>query len=143
MLAGDMLISVPGPDGQTELKLLSQPNGSDFSFIIMHNGGKLDFFGAKDVTASDAPKKVYLDNGGLSMNWKVHISIIAVSKGNKIASSPLIQIDGLDPAEKTKQTVFTSIDEEGRLRIAFHAEHDIWLTEQAMSFYQRNADSFS
>ena len=27
VLAGDMLVSVPGPDGQTELKLPSRPNG--------------------------------------------------------------------------------------------------------------------
>ena len=48
------------------------------------------------------------------MNSKVHISIIAVGKGGRFAS-PLIQIDGLDPTEQAKQTVFTWFDEQKRL----------------------------
>ena len=48
------------------------------------------------------------------MNSRLHISIIAVGKGNRFAA-PLIQIDGLDKDEETKQTVFTWFDEDGRL----------------------------
>ena len=124
------------------INILKYERRSDFSFIVVHNGGRLDFFGAKDVTASDIPLKVYLGKDGLSMNSKVHISIIAVGKENRFLP-PMIQIDGLDPTEQEKQTVFSWTNEEGRLCIAFHAEHDKWLTEQAMSFYQKNADSFS
>ena len=114
----------------------------DFSFITMLNDGKLDFFGAKDITACDTPLKVSLGRDDFTMNSKVHISIIAVGKGNRFLS-PMIQIDGLDPAEQTKQTVFTWFDEDGRLSVAFHSAHDEWLKEQATSYYQQHANSWS
>ena len=115
---------------------------SDFSFITMLNNGQLDFFAAKDITASDTPSTATLGGSELTMNSKVHISIIEVGKGNRFLR-PMIQIDGLDPREETRQTVFTWINEERRLCVAFHSEHDEWLKEQARNYYQENAASFS
>ena len=57
--------------------------------------------------------------------------------------APMIQIDGLDPAGQRNQLVFTDFDEEGRLRVYFHAQHDEWLKAQALSLYQRHADNWS
>ena len=114
----------------------------DLSFIAMLNNERLDIFGAKDITASDAPSTVSLKMEEFTMNSKIHISMIAVGKGGRFAS-PLIQIDGLDPAGQTRQLAFTDFDEEGRLRVFFHAEHDQWLEEQAMSYYQSHASSWS
>ena len=113
----------------------------DVSFITMLNNGKLDFCGAKDITAPDTPVKVSVGHD-FTMDSKVHISIIAIGKGDRFAS-PIIQIDGLDRAEQAKQTVFTRFDEKGRLCVAFHAEHDQWLEQQATAYYQRHADSWS
>ena len=115
---------------------------SDFSFISMLNNGQLDFFAAKDITASDTPLTATLGGSELTMNSKIHISIIEVGKGNRLLR-PMIQIDGLDSREETKQTVFTWINEEQRLCVAFHAEHDEWLKEQARNYYQENAARFS
>ena len=113
-----------------------------FSFITMLNNGKLEFFGAKDITASAEPITVKFGRGDITMNSRVHISIIAVGKGNRFLP-PMIQIDGLDSEEQTKQTVFTRFDKEGRLYVAFHAKHDEWLIQQAMTYYRRFADSLS
>ena len=124
------------------MNVLKYERRRDISFIAMTNGRELDFFGAKDITASDTLLRVNISKGEFSMNSKVHISIIAVGKENRYLA-PLIQIDGLDPADQAKQTVFTQFDEEGRLRILFHAAHDEWLTEQVMSHYQKYADKFS
>ena len=115
----------------------------DVSFITMLNDGKLDFFGAKDITASDVPVQLRVGGDNFTMNSRIHVSIIAVGKGHRFAASPIIQIDGLDPGEEAKQTVFTRFDEEGRLCVGFHAEHDEWLEEQAMSYYQRHAGNWS
>ena len=95
---------------------------SDFSFIMMLNDDKLDFFGAKDITASGVPISVTFDKSDLTMNSQIHISVIAVGKGNRFLQ-PIIQVDGLDPVGNGRQTVFTDFDEEGRLRVLFHAEH--------------------
>ena len=122
--------------------ILKYERRRDVSLIAIMNDGKLDFFGAKDITASDTLQRVNISKDELSMNSKVHISIIAVGKGNRYLA-PLIQIDGLDPIKQAKQTVFTEFDEEGRLRILFHAAHDEWLAEQALSYYQKYADNFS
>ena len=123
------------------MNVLKYERRPDLSFIAMLNDEKLDFFGAKDITSSDAPVKISLNRDDFTMNSKIHISIIAVGKGNRFGS-PIIQIDGIDGSEETKQTVFTWFDDEGRLCVAFHAEHDKWLEEQAMSYYQKNADRF-
>ena len=73
-----------------------------------------------------------------TINSRLHISIVAVGKGN-LMLPPMIQIDGLDPVGNGRQTVFTQFDDEGRLRVLFHAEHDDWLREQAIAYYERNA----
>ena len=122
--------------------VLKYERRSDFSFIMMLNNGKLDLFGAKDITAPDDPISVTLGKDELTMNSRMHISIIDVCKGNRFLQ-PMIQVDGLDPAQKGRQTVFTDFDEEGRLRVLFHAEHDAWLEEQAMSYYKEHAHRLS
>ena len=101
--------------------VLKYERRSDISFIAMMNSGKLDFFGAKDITAPDRPSAFRVGGPDFKMNSNVHVSIIAVGKGGKFGS-PIIQIDGLDPAERAKQTVFTKFDQEGRLWVAFDAE---------------------
>ncbi len=75
------------------------------------------------------------------MNSKYHVSIIVVGKDNRYLS-PIIQIDGLDAEEQTKQTVFTWINDERRLCVAFHAEHDEWLEQQALSYYAQHAHNW-
>ncbi len=120
------------------INVLKYQRRAAFSFVTMLNNGKLDFFGAKDITASDDPITVRFGKDDISMNSKVHISIIAVGRGSKYLA-PMVQIDGLDPSEESKQTVFTRFSEEGRLQVAFHAKHDDWLEEQAMTSYRRFA----
>ena len=115
---------------------------SDFSFIMMLNNDKLDFFGAKDITASDEPMSVTFDKDDLTMNSHVHVSILAVGRGSRFLE-PMIQVDGLDPVGNGRQTVFTDFDEEGRLQVLFHSEHDDWLEEQAMSYYNERAYMFT
>ena len=110
----------------------------DVSFIAMLTDRGLELFGAKDITASDDPVTVTLNRDVFTMNSNLHISIVAVGKDNRFGS-PMIQVDGLDPKGQVKQTVFTWFNDEGRLCVAFHAEHDKWLQEQAMSYYERNA----
>ena len=112
------------------------------SYIAMLNNGQLDFFGAKDITASDEPSQFEVGGRDFTMNSSVHISIIAVGKGGRFAS-PLIQIDGLDPAEQAKQTVFTWFNEDRRLCVAFNAAHDEWLTGEAKTYFERFADKWS
>ena len=128
-------------DGIRPTNVLKYERRPEVSLIAMQNDGKLDFFGAKDITASDAPLQVSIRSSELTMNSKVHISIIAVGKADRFLA-PIIQIDGLDDKEETKQTVFTWFDEDGRLAVAFHAEHERWLEEQALSYYQQHAERF-
>ena len=116
------------------MNVLKYQRLADVSYIAMLNNEKLDLFGAKDITASDAPVTVTLGDD-FTMNSKVHVSVIAVGKGDQYMS-PMIQVDGLDPTGEERQTVFTDFDEEGRLRVAFHAEHDDWLEDQAVSYYE-------
>ena len=123
------------------MNVLKYERRPDVSFVTMLNGDKLDFFGAKDIASGNESIQVTLNSGDLTMNSKMHISIIAVGKGSQFLP-PMIQIDGLDDSEETKQTVFTWFDENGRLNVAFHAEHDQWLEEQAISYYQQNAARF-
>ena len=122
--------------------VLKYERRSELSFIMMLNNGKLDFFGAKDITGPDDPISLTLGKDELTMNSRMHISIVNVCKGN-IFLPPIVQIDGLDPAQHGKQTVFTDFDEKGRLRVFFHAEHDAWLQEQAMSYYKEHAHRLS
>ena len=119
--------------------VLKYERRSEVSYVAMVNNGQLDIFGAKDVTDSDGPLQFRVGGPDFTMNSNVHISILAVGKGGKYLS-PIIQIDGLDPLGKAKQTVFTQFDEEGRLCVAFEAKHDDWLTNEANSLFQRHAD---
>ena len=121
------------------LKYRRKPN---CSFVRMLNNGKLDFFGAMDITASDEPITVKLSRDDAQMNSNVHISIIAVGKGSRFLA-PLIQIDGLDSSGQSKQTVFTRFNEKGQLLVAFHAKHDEWLREECMAHFRRSAARFS
>ena len=120
------------------MNVLKYERRPEVSFIVMLNDGKLDFFGAKDITASDDPISITFRSGELTMNSRVHVSIIAVGHGNRLLH-PIIQIDGLDPAEDGRQTVFTDFDDDGRLRVMFHSQHDEWLTEQVKSYYESHA----
>ena len=113
----------------------------EVSYVAMVNNGQLDIFGAKDVTDSDEPIQFRVGGPDFTMNSNVHISILAVGKGGKYLS-PIIQIDGLDPLGKAKQTVFTKFDEEGRLCVAFESKHDDWLTNEANELFQRHADKW-
>ena len=122
--------------------VLKYERRSEVSFIMMLNNEKLDFFGAKDITASDSPISITIGKDELTMNSQMHISIIDVCKGNRFLP-PMIQVDGLDQVPDRRQTVFTDFDEEGKLRVLFNAEHDRWLEEQAMSYYRENAHRFS
>ena len=122
--------------------VLKYERRSDVSFIAMMNNGQLDFFGAKDITASAGPSEFRVGGPDFTMNSDVHISLIAVGKGGRFAS-PIIQIDGLDPAKRAKPTVFTKFDQEGRLCVAFNSEHDEWLTKEATAYFERHADRWS
>ena len=124
------------------VNVLKYERRPEVSFIAMLNDGKLDFFGAKDIMASDEPLSITFGSGELTMNSRIHISIISVGHGNRLLR-PIVQIDALDPAEDGRQTVFTDFDEEGRLRVLFHSEHDDWLTEQVTSYYKSHANLWS
>ena len=63
------------------MNVLKYERRAEASFIVMLNNGKLDFFGAKDITASDDPMSVSFDRDELTM--QIHISIIAVGKGDR------------------------------------------------------------
>lgn len=128
--------------GLHPINVLKYQRMPDISYVAMLNDGKLDLFGAKDITASDSPVTVTLSRDNFTMNSQVHISIIAVGKQGKY-TSPMIQIDGLDSDGQGKQTVFTDFDEEGRLRVLSHAQHEEWLKEQALALYQRHADAWT
>ena len=137
------LLDVEQADKGVQLmNVLKYQRRPDISYIAMLNEGKLDLFGAKDITASDAPVTVTLSRDDFTMNSKVHISIIVVGKEGSYMS-PMIQIDGLDPDGQENPTVFTDFDEEGRLQVLFHAQHDDWLEEQALSLYQHHSDIWS
>ena len=114
---------------------------AEVPLMVMLNNGKLDFFGAKDITSSDEPIFVTIVND-LKMNSKVNMSIIGVGRGNRYMLS-LIQIDGLDQENHSRQTVFMDFDDEGRLRVFFNAEHDKWLVEQATSYFTKYAHRWS
>ncbi|GEM_PF-4328064 len=115
---------------------------SEVSYIAMLNNGQLDFFGAKDITASDEPSQFEVGGPDFTMNSRVHVSIIAVGKEGRFAP-PLIQIDGLGSAKQAKQTVFTWFDEDRRLCVAFNKAHDEWLTAEAKAYFDRFADKWS
>ena len=121
------------------MKYERQPN---VSYIAMPTARGLEFFGAKDITASSAPETIQLSKGQFTMNSKYHVSIIEVGRGNKFAP-PLIQIDGWDPDGRSNPTILTWFNEEGRLCTWFEADHDEWLKEQAISHYARYATALS
>ena len=121
------------------LKYERRPNVSLMSMVY---NGKLEFFGAKDITAPEGELSVSVGGPNFTMNSDVHISIIGVGKGTKYLT-PMVQIDGLDPKKKAKQTVFTEFRDDGRLWVAFEAAYDDWLTEQAILYFNKNADKWS
>ena len=110
----------------------------DFSYLMMPTRDGLAFFGARDITAVGGPWRDEIHADELTMNSQIHVSIIVVHKGNT-SLPPLIQIDGLDPSGSGRQTVFTDFDDEGRLRVFFHVEHDNWVEEQVKEYYGENA----
>ena len=124
------------------INVLKYERRSNASLMSMLNNGQLDFFGAKDITAAEGKLVVSVGGPNFTMNSDVHVSIIGVGKGTKYLN-PIIQIDGLDPNKKAKQTVFTEIREDGRLWVAFEAAYDDWLTEQARAYFAKNADKWS
>ena len=107
----------------------------------MTGGDRLDWFAAKDITASDAPVSLRVGGKDFTMDSTAHVTILTVGVRNRYLA-PIIQIDGLNPQSRAKPTVFTDFDEEGHLRVAFHAKHDAWLTEQATSYYRQHAHLF-
>ena len=131
------------PDNGIQLaNIFKYERRQDFSYIMMPGRDELQFFGSRDITAADGPWRMEIRGDELSMNSQLHISIIAVHKDNRYMR-PLIQIDGLDPDGSARQTVFTDFDDEGRLRVLFHAEHDDWLESQAREYYSRSAHHFT
>ncbi len=136
------LFDVAEPEKGIQLmNVLKYERRPDASFVAMLNDGELDLFGAKDISASDDPVTITLTPDAFTMNSKLNISIIAVGKEG-IVGAPLVQIDGLGPEEQEKQTAFTYFDDEGRLCVAFHAEHDEWLQEQATSYYRQHSGTW-
>ncbi len=131
------------PDKGIQLKnVMKYERQHHVSYIAMLTLNGLEFFGAKDITASINPATIELVKGEFTMNSKFHVSIIEVCKGNKFAP-PLIQIDGWDPDGRSNPTVFTWFDEEGRLCTWFRADHDEWLLEQVMTLYSQYAEALS
>ena len=134
------LLDVNQPDMELRpMNVLKYERRADISYIAMLNDGKLDFFGAKDINATDGPVTLTLSQEDFTMNSKFHISLIAVGKEGRYMS-PLIQIDGLEAEGQGNQTVFTDFDEQGRMRILFHAQHDEWLKGEALSYYRRHTE---
>lgn len=131
------------PDEEIQLgNIFKYERRQDFSYIMMPSNEGLLFFGSRDITAPDNPWSAEVRGDDLDTNSQIHISIISVHKDNEYLR-PLIQIDGLDPNGSTKQTVITEFDDEGRLCVGFHAEHDDWLESQAREYYSRNAHHFN
>ena len=112
------------------------------SIVAMLNNGKLNFFGAKDITANDEPLAVRVGGQGFTLNSQVHISILAVGVDNRYLA-PLIQIDGLGPTEERNQAFFTSFSDSGQLEVYFESKIDELLVEQAMIYYRDRAHLFS
>ena len=124
------------------MNVLKYERRPEVSSVVMLNDGKLDFFGAKDITAPDSPTFVRLGKGDLTMNSKVHISIILVGKESRYLP-PMIMIEGLDPTGQVPRTVSTWFDDEGRLCVWFRADLDEWLKAEAMSYYESRAHKWS
>lgn len=124
------------PDQGIQLRnIFKYERRQDFSYVMMPGSDELEFFGAKDITA-DGPWRMEIRGDELSLNSRLHISIIEVGKNNMIFP-PLIQVDGLDPSGSGRQTVFTDFDSDGHLRVLFHAEHDDWLEDEVRAYYSR------
>ena len=109
----------------------------DVSVVTTVLPDRLSFVAAKDIFAPDVSMKVNVGGSGLTMNSRIHISIIAVGK-NGVYLPPLIQIDGLDQERSAKQTVFTDFDRHERLCVFFDAEHAKWLKDEARSYYKQH-----
>ena len=121
--------------------VLKYQRRDEVSLMAILNNGKLDFFGAKDITASEEPISATIDKD-LTMTSRVNMSIIGVGRDNRFML-PLLQIDGLAPTDNGRQTVFMDFDDEGRLRVVFIAEHDKRLEEQTLSYFAKYAHRWS
>ena len=118
--------------------VLKYERRSEVSVVTMALPDRLEFFGARDILASDEPLKFSVGGDSFTMNSKVHVSIVAVRKGTRFLA-PMIQIEGVDPLSEVKHTVFTDFDESGRMRVYFQARREDWLKQQSMNLYERNA----
>lgn len=129
-------------DGIQLANIFKYERRQDFSYIMMPGRDTLQFFGSRDITATDEPWRIEIRGDELNMNSQLNISIIAVHKDNRYLF-PIVQIDGLDPHGSGKQTIFADFDDEGRLRVLFNSEHDDWLESQAREYYSRSAHKFT
>lgn len=91
-----------------------------------------------DALAGDMPVSLRVGGKDFTMDSRVHVTILAVGARRRYCAL-LVQIDGLDPEGRSRQTAFSQFDEQGRLRVLFHAGHDAWLAEQAMFYYRQHA----
>ena len=121
--------------------ILKYERRSDVSVVTTLLPGRLAFFAARDILSTDEPLTVSVGGSGFTMNSEVHISVITVGRKGRFLA-PMIQIDGLDPISQKKQTVFTDFDDEGHLRVFFHAEHEGRLVEQVKDLYEKNRRFF-
>ena len=123
-------------DGANPTHLLKYERRDDVSVVATTDGQDLSFFAARDITASGGPGYIAAGGADFTMNSRVHVVVTAVLKDGKFRS-PLIHVDGLDPNRPaTPRTMFTRIDDEGRLAILINAEFDNWLTEQILSDFE-------
>ena len=93
--------------------VLKYERRSEVSVVTMALPDRLEFFGARDILASDEPLKYSVGGDSFTMNSKVHVSIVAVCKGTRFLA-PMIQIEGVAPqseAKKPYSLISTSLEE--------------------------------
>ena len=110
------------------------------SYIATLTSKGLEFFGATDITDSNAPAAIKFVEGEFTMRSKFHVSIIAVCKGKKFISL-IVQTEAWDPDGRSQPHAQTWFDEEGRLCVWFSTHQDQWLQEQATALYSRYAEA--
>lgn len=107
---------------------------NDLSLIAMLGHEGIQFFGAKDINlTSGVPLCVEISRDDFTMDSKIHISIVAVLKGNK-AAAPLIVIDGIDGSKESEHLGFSRFDHAGRVVVAINSEFDDWLEQEVKSY---------
>lgn len=129
------------------INVLKYERRTEVSLIMMFNDkGGLHLFGARDITDSNGFKKVAITKDVLTMNSRVHVSLIEVGKRGK-SLEPLIQVEILDPSQSDSQTArpraFVDLHDGVQWGIYFKAEHDKWLEQQVKSYYEERAHLFS